>query len=216
LKALKKGFLILIVGIIIVFLSFLPWDMFLPPWNVGATRDWTINSGAEIIFQVDLLWGATIQGQVWCYGGDNDIDFLISGSAGEAFLNPGRICSGYRFKWHVPYNDVYSIRFNNAFSESSKDVGILISSYYYMHVFLIIGALLVAIGLFLALKEVMKTAIVRPERNFKHPSSLLVEEESKKLIEGLQKETEDLKSAVRDLQITIVDLLERTKKPKSD
>lgn len=216
LKALNKGFLILIVGIIIVFLSFLPWDMFLPPWNVVQTRDWIINSGAEIIFQVDLLWGATIQGQIWCYGGDNDIDFLITDSAGKAFLNPGRIYSGHRFKWHVPYDDVYSLKFDNAFSLSSKDVGYLIFSYYYMHVFLIIGASLVAIGLFLALKEVMKTAITRPERNSKHPSSLVVEEESKELIERLQKETADLKSAVKDLQTTIVDLLERAKKPKDD
>jgi hypothetical protein len=216
LKALKKGFLVLIVGVIIVFLSFLPWDMFLPPWNVVQSRDWIINSGAEEILQVDLLWGATIQGQIWCYGGNNDIDFIITDSGGKAFLNPGKIYNEHRFRWHVPYNDIYSLKFDNTFSGSSKDVGYLISSYYYMYVFLISGAILVTIGLFLVLKEVAKTAMASSERNSKQPSPILVEEESKKLIEGLQKETEDLKSAVKDLQSTIVDLLERAREPKSD
>ena len=215
-EALKKGFLVLIVGITIVFLSFLPWDMFLPSWNVVQGRDWIINSGDEGILQVDLLWGAMIHGQIWCYGGNNDIDFLVTDSGGNVCLNPGRIYNEHRFKWHVPYNDVYSFKFGNTFSWSSKDVGYLIFSYYYMHVFLIIGAILVAIGLFLVLKELMRTAIVSSKRNSKQPSPLLVEEESKELIEGLQKETQDLKSAVKDLQITIVDLLERTREPKSD
>ena len=215
-KNLKKSFLVLIVGISLVFLSFLPWDTFLPPWNVVQGRDWIINSGAEGILQVDLLWGATIQGQIWCYGGNSDIDFLVTDSGGNVWLNPGRIYNGHRFKWYVPYNDIYSFKFGNTFGWSSKDVGYLIFSYYYMHVFLIIGAILVAIGLSLILKEVTKTAIASSKRNFKQPSPLMVEEESKKLIAGLQKETEDLKSAVKDLQTTIVDLLERTREPKSD
>jgi len=216
LKALKKGFLVLIVGVTLVFLSFLPWDMFLPPWKVMQNRDWVVDSGDEIIFQLDLLWGDTIQGQIWCYGGNSDIDFLITDSAGKAFLNPGRIYNGHRFKWHVPYNDIYSFKFGNTFSESSKDVGYLLSSYYYMHVFLISAAMLVPIGLFLVLREVLKTPITSSKRNSKQSSPLLVEGESKDLIEGLQKETEDLKSAVKDLQATIVDLLKRTKEPESD
>ncbi len=215
-KALKKGFLVLIAGFAILFLSFFPWDMFLPPWQSWQYRDWIINSGAEGFFQGELLWRATIQGQIWCGGENNDIDFCITDSGGNVCLNPGRIYNGYRFKWRVRYNDVYSFKFGNSFSESSKDVGYLVSSYYYMHVFLIIGAILVAIGLYLILKEVIKRAIARSERRSKQPSPLLVEAESRVLIEGLQKETEDLKSAVRDLQATIVELLERAREPKRD
>lgn len=215
-KALKKDCLVLIIGVIIVFLSFLPWDMLLPPWNVTQDRDWIINSGTDGILQIDLLWGSTIQGQIWCYGGNNDIDFLVTDSSGNVCLNPGRVYNEHRFKWHVPHNDIYSFKFGNTFSQGSKDVGYLIFSYYYMHVFLIAGAILVAVGLFLMLKELMKAAIVSSKRNSKQPSPLMVEDESKKLIEGLQKETEDLKSAVKDLQDTIVKLLERTSEPKSD
>lgn len=215
-KALKKGFLVLIVGIIFVFLSFIPWDMFLPAWNVMHGRNLIINSGTERVLQVDLLWGATVQGQIWCYGENNDIDFLVTDSSGNICLNPGRVYNEHRFKWYVPYNDIYSLKLSNTFSLSSKDVGYLIFSYYYMHVFLISGAMLVAIGLFLTLREVFKTPITSSKKNSKQPSPLLVEGESKALIEGLQKETEDLKSAVKDLQTTIVDLLKRTKEPESD
>lgn len=215
-EASKKGFLVLISGIPILFLSFFPWDMFLPPWQCWQYRDWIIDSGAEGFFQSDLVWGATIQGQIWCYGGNNDIDFLITDSGSNVCLNPGRIYNGYRFKWHVPYNDIYSFKFGNTFSDSSSDVGYLISSYYYMHVFLTIGVILVAIGLFVILKEAMKTASASPERKSEQPSPVLIEEESKESIKALQKETKDLKSAVRDLQATIVELLERTRKPKSD
>jgi len=199
------------VGLIIVFLSFFPWEMLLPPWNVVQGRDWIINSGTERILQVDLLWGATIKGQIWCYGGNNDIDFLITDSGGNICLNPGRIHNEQRFKWHVPYNDIYSFKLNNTFSLNPKDVGYLIYSYYYMHVFLIIGAILVATGVSLTLREVIKR-----KENSKQPSPPLVEEESKELIRGLQKETEDLKSAVKDLQATIVELLDRAKRQESD
>ena len=210
-EALKKGFLVLIVGITLVFLSFLPWEMFLPPWNVVQGRDWIISSGAEGILQVDLLWGATIKGQIWCYGGDNNIDFLITDSGSNVCLNPGRVYNEHRFRWHVPYNDIYSFKFDNTFSWSSKDVGYLISSYYYTHVFLIIGAIFVATGLFLMVREIIKR-----KRNSEQPRPPLVEEESKELIEKLQKETEDLKVAVKDLQATIIKLLERTREPRSD
>jgi len=211
LKALKKALLGLMVGLIIVFLSFFPWEMLLPPWNVVKGRNWIINSGTEGILQIDLLWGATVQGQIWCYGGNNDIDFLITDSGGNVCLNPGRIHNEQRFKWHVLYNDIYSFKLNNTLSWSSKDVGYLIRSYYYMHIFLIIGAVLVVTGLFLTLREVIKR-----KGNSKQPSPLLVEEGSKELIKGLRKETEDLKSAVKDLQATIVELLERAKRQESD
>jgi len=217
LKALKKEFLVLIVGIVIFLLGFLvPWDTFLSPWNSVQGKDWIINSGAQGFLQVEFLWGATIRGQIWCYGGNNDIDFLIRDSGGNVCLNPGRVYNEHRFKWHVPYNDIYSFKFGNTFSGSSKDVGYLIFSYYYMHVFLIIGAIVVAVGLFLILKELIKTAVVSSERISKQPSPLLVEEESKELIVGLRKETEDLKSAVKNLQVTIAELLERTREPRTD
>lgn len=215
-EASKKGFLFLIFGIALSFLSFFPWDMLLPPWQCWQYRDWKIDSRAEGFFQSDLVWGATIQGQVWCYGGDNGIDFLITDSGSNVCLNPGRIYDGYRFKWHAPYNDIYSFKFGNTSSESSRNVGYLISSYYYMHVFLTIGVILVAIGLLVILKEAMKTVSASPERKSEQPSPVLIEEESKESIKALQKETEDLKSAVRDLQATIVELLERTREPKSD
>jgi hypothetical protein len=90
----------------------------------------------------------------------------------------------------------------------------LISTYYYMHVLLIIGSMLVAIGLILTTKAI-RTKIPGSERSSEQPGPLVVEEESKWLIEGLKKETEDLKSAVRDLQATIAELLEHIKEPKS-
>jgi hypothetical protein len=215
LKILKKGVLVLTIGIIFMFLSFLPWDMFLPPWKVMQNKDWVVDSGKEIVFQLELLWGDAIQGQIWCNGGNDDVCFLITDSGNNICLNPGRVYNGHRFMWHVPYNGIYSFKFDNTFSESSKDVGYSLASYYYKHVFLLIGVISVAGGLFLTLKEATKSAIAGSERDSKQPRPMTVEAESKKLIEGLQKETEDLKSAVKDLQTTIVELLERAREPKS-
>jgi len=90
----------------------------------------------------------------------------------------------------------------------------LISTYYYMHVLLIVGSMLVAIGLILTTKAI-RTKTPGSEKSSEQPSPLVVEEKSKWLIEGLKKETEDLKSAVKDLQGTIVELVEQIKKPKS-
>ena len=126
--------------------------------------DWVIKEKTEKILQADLFWGTIIRGQIWCYGkyGQNEIDFLIEDSSGNVCLNLGRIPTEHRFRWNVPYNDLYSFKFDNAFSYYSKDVGFLIGSYYYFHAFLLLGTALMISGVIFIMKEVIKTRRTSP------------------------------------------------------
>lgn len=158
-ETLQRGFLVLILGIVIFSLSFLvPWDMFLPPWNITQDSSWKISPGVVGIVQINLFWGASVHGKIWCYGGNNDIDFRITNSRNHVVFDPGRIYNGYEFRWQAWSNDVYQFKFDNTISLfTTKDVGYLVYSYYYLHTLLIVGTILIITGVFLILKEAMKT-----------------------------------------------------------
>ena len=158
-KALQKRFIVLIIGIAILLLSFLiPWDMFLPPWNVAQGSSWHISPGVIGTVQIGLFWGSVVHGKIWCYGANNDIDFRIKNSGNRVVFNPGRIYNGYEFRWQAWSNDIYQFEFDNTISwVTTKDVGYLIYSYYYFHAFLLVGTILIVVGFFLILKEGIKT-----------------------------------------------------------
>lgn len=157
---IRKGTLILIAGIIILISSFVvPWDMFLPPFRVEQRSEWQISPNVVGIFPLDLIWGTGVHGTIYCSGGNDDIDFRITDSADHVLFNPGRIYSGYKFRWQAPYNDIYHFKFDNTISwVTAKTVGYWIELYYYFHVFLLVGIIVTIFGVYFLVRGAVERA----------------------------------------------------------
>lgn len=152
--SVRKGTLILIAGIVILFLSFLvPWDMFLPPFRVEQRWEWQISPNVVGIFPLDLIWGTRVNGKIYCSGANNDINFRITDSTGHVLFNLGRIYDGHEFRWQAPSNDIYHFKFDNTISwVTTKTVGYSIGLYYYFHVFLLVGIIAIIVGFYFIVK----------------------------------------------------------------
>lgn len=151
---LQKGTMILIAGIVILVSSFVvPWEMFLPPFQVVQKWEWEIGAGNVGIFTLDLVWGTRVHGLVDCLGGNDDIDFRITDSADNDLYNPGRIFKGYKFRWQAPSTDIFQFKFDNTISwVTTKTVGYSLGLYYYFHVLLLTGTIATIVGVYFIVK----------------------------------------------------------------
>jgi hypothetical protein len=174
---IRRGTIILIAGIAILFLSFLvPWDMFLPPFQVEQRFEWQINPNVVGIFPRDLIWGTCVHGTIYCSGANDDIDFSITDSGDHVLFNPGRIYNGYKFRWQVPSNDIYHFKFDNTISwVTTKTVGYWIELYYYFHILLLVGTIATIVGVYFAVKGAIKMATKKNKVLCKHCGTMNLE-----------------------------------------
>lgn len=155
----KKGTIILTAGVAVLISSFaIPWHMFLPPLQVVQRWEWEVPPGVVRTAPIELIWGTQIHGLVYVQGGNGDIDFSITDSEGSILHNPGRISSGYAFRWQAPKTDLYHFEYDNSFSWfTTKTVGYRISLYYYSHLFLVAGVITIPVGIYFIVKGLVRT-----------------------------------------------------------
>ena len=160
---MKKGTIISAAGIAVLISSFaIPWHIFLPPFQVVQRWEWEIDPGVVGTVPIELFWGTRIHGLVYVQGGNGDIDFRIIDSAGSILLNPGRISSGYEFKWQAPKTDFFHFKYDNSFSWfTTKTVGYRISLYYYSYLFLAVGIIIIPVGIYFIVKGIVRTVPTR-------------------------------------------------------
>jgi len=195
-----------------------------------------VSAGTHQVRLGEILSGTKIGIQFEVTSGiDSDMYFFVAdetsywrwtaGDAADMYLPRSRI-TALDINWTVPNTETWCFVWDNSVSPNNARVTAQIIGYWTktgyrdvtdyrplmdsQYAYVGISILLVGVAVTLGGGLIGKAQRAHVERNSKRPSPLLVEEESKELIEGLQKEVEDLKNAVKDLQTTIANLLKRT------
>jgi hypothetical protein len=169
------GYTLVILGILFLALSFVPFYAFLPACDYWEIRT-SIGNGEESNQNIGFfLWGSFVQVNVYVYGGDRQLTVYLMDSSGDVF-NQGVIDGSGTFFFQVPKNDFYSLYLKNDFkwfSENNKQILVKVYYYFYRDFFLFSGTAMLIIGFMLIIYYIIQTQLLSysPTMNTTQPNS---------------------------------------------
>lgn len=162
------------VSVVILIVSFLPTNRFLPKWSSSA-GSYDLGPGKVNGPTVYLSYRSVVELDVSISGANKDVYFYITDSHGRRILDAGRIYDGYHLEWYAPAIDSYRLNFDNTMSwVSHKYVNWSFQAFHYNSFFFFLGIGLLIVGFLQMLREEKVIQRVK-EFLFKGPETLVVE-----------------------------------------
>ncbi len=150
---LKWSISIIILGIVLVAASFLPFQTFLHSSAYYESRP-NLANGATWIQEVGyFVAGSYVKLDVSVYGGDNKISAQVVDSNVANVTKEVIIDGNGVIALEIPESGVYGLQIRNLDISIPNDEQILIKSYYYFYkyIFLVPGILLIVAGIILVI-----------------------------------------------------------------
>lgn len=148
LSLLKKGYILVLSGIVFLAFSLVPFYAFFPACEYWEIRP-TIANGEELNQNIGFfVWGSFLKVDVYVYGGDNQLTAYLVDSSNNVF-NQGVIDSSGTIVFHVPKNDYYGLYLKNDFKwfgENNKQILVKVYYYLYHDFFLFSGIIILILG----------------------------------------------------------------------
>jgi hypothetical protein len=144
---LTKAYIFVLLGVILLALSFVPLYAFLPATFYWEARP-TVANGEGLNQKIGfLIDGSYVLVDVYVYGGDNQITASIVDSS-DNIVKQGLIENSGLFFFEPPRNEYYSLYLENGYSFSTENgKQILVKTYYYLYnILFLISGLIILIG----------------------------------------------------------------------
>lgn len=145
-SVMKRGLVLVVVGIALLIVSFLPLHWVLPDWIVSS-GSYDLEPGGIGGPSLNLFFGSHLKMDTVISGANNDVYFYITDSSGVRIFDAGRIYDGYHLDLDLVGLGSFSLNFDNTMSWfSHKFVIWSIGISYYEGLFLALGVLLLLPG----------------------------------------------------------------------
>lgn len=148
LSLLKKGYIFIILGLLFLSFSGLPFFAFLPACVYWEIRPGLAN-GAELNLDVGFfIRGSFVEIVVYVYGGDKQAAVHLMDPSGN-ILQQGRVDNSGVFRFGVAKDGSHNLHLENDFKPfEENDEQILVKVYYYFYRILLLttGTILIVVG----------------------------------------------------------------------